>query len=74
MDLVIARAPALRAAGVTSLTVDGVVILLAPAEPKVDATQSEPRSTGYVDPLDDAETFGGRGLPGFTRPVSAEDA
>ena len=67
------RAPLLRAAGVRSLSIDGVSVELTPHEPpppertaREMAEQEDP-----TDLLDDPASFGlrpGDPLPGFTRP------
>lgn len=75
MDLVISRAAALRAAGVTTITIGGVTVTLAPPEPAPIPTTPDARSdeNNDDDPLSDPSTFGGRGVPGFTRPTRSED-
>lgn len=74
IDLLVSRGPQLRAAGVTQLSIDGVSVTLAPAEATapVDGKEREPESV-TTDPLDDDATYGGRGMPGFTRPPVSEE-
>lgn len=63
------HAPALRRAGVASLTVDGVTITLLPDEPVL--VEAKPADEKPVAPLDDATIYGwpeGTKPPGFQRP------
>lgn len=71
IDLIIARAPALYAAGITSLTVDGLSVALVappppPAAPLVLPKPTE-RPKQHIDPLKDTSTYPGGRIPGFTR-------
>ncbi len=56
LALIVERAPALRAAGVLSVAIDGFSVTLAPAEP--EATDDKPS--------DDDERWPGEKLPGYT--------
>lgn len=74
LTLIAERAPGLRAAGVTALTLDGVRIQLAPFVPEPAPGQSATRQLAQVAPIDayeDNATFGlppDAPRPGFTRP------
>lgn len=69
LDLLIAKAPAMRRAGILNLSIDGLSVVLAedvpdPVKPdKHDATPPEP-----LDPMNDPATYGGGPVPGFQRP------
>lgn len=65
MDLLIARAPKLRDAGVVYLELDGCKVQLAPPEPK-PLPDSKPQPT-WSDPLDDPDTFAGGRIPTYPR-------
>ena len=69
LDLIVERAPALIAAGVTSIAIEGLAVtLVKPPAPDVKIT--EPRTKParqHVDPLQDASTYPGGRVPGFTR-------
>ena len=74
LDLLISNAAALHAAGITSLTLDGLsVTLTAPPSPppppraKGKADDEPAPGQSYVDPLNDPSTYPGGRLPGFTR-------
>lgn len=69
LDVIIAKAPELRAAGALRVEIDGVVKFeLAPLVPQLEDSDEEPDD--YVmdapDALDDPHTFGGP-VPGFRR-------
>ena len=69
IDLLIERAPALIAAGVTSLSIDGLSATLAkPALPVGDLPKGTPVARQHTDPLRDASTYPGGRVPGFPRP------
>lgn len=75
LALIAARAPALREAGVRSLTVDGVSVELAPYDPPAPkdarATAEEPE-----DLISDRAVYGlpeNVPLPGFVRPRREEN-
>lgn len=68
MSLIAERAPALIAAGVTSLSIDGFAVTLAPPPPvpaNVPKPEESPRQ--HIDPLRDPSTYPGGRVPGFTR-------
>jgi len=69
MDLIAARAPALIAAGVTELTIDGFSVkLAAPPPPPVDPKDKPaPPPKPHIDPLKDASTYPGGRVPGYRR-------
>ena len=68
IDLIIARAPALHAAGVTSLTVDGLsVTLTTPPVPHAALPKPTEQPKQHIDPLKDTSTYPGGRIPGFTR-------
>lgn len=68
IDLIIARAPALREAGVSTITFEGgaTLSLAPPPPPSLDLgpTRGEPI---ILDPMEDPATFGGV-LPGYRIP------
>lgn len=69
LDLIIARAPALIAAGVTSLSIEGLSATLsrpAPA-PAARADKPAPPPRRHIDPMRDPSTYPGGKIPGFTR-------
>lgn len=66
--LIIARAPALHAAGVTSLSIDGFAVTLTAPPAPVAALPEPPAATQHIDPMQDPATFPGGRIPGFTRP------
>ena len=60
LDTIARKAPALRAAGVTRVEVDGVAFEIDPPMPEVDNDpQRNERMRGDLDALDDPDTFGG---------------
>ena len=66
LTLIADRAPALRAAGVTELELDGARVLLAPHVPPPDKTaptRQLPEESS--DPLGDAATYAGGIVPGY---------
>lgn len=66
LDLLIAKAPALIAAGVTHVSVSGMSAdLTSPPQSIVVAPQSNPPV--FLDPLNDPATFPGGRVPGFRR-------
>lgn len=68
LDLIIARAPALIAVGVTSVSVDGLSVTLVrppPGDAPIKAGPPAPRR--HSDPLRDGSTYVGGQVPGFTR-------
>ena len=69
LDILIDRAPKLRAAGFQSLRVGDISMELAP--PAVEAPESIKGDDKQARDIDDAVTFGlpeGAELPGFKRP------
>ena len=75
VDLLVARGPELRKAGVLELRIDGLRVAFAPhvdALPDVGSEQGDrPRTV-----LDDPETFGlpaGSAVPGFAAMAAARD-
>jgi len=65
------HAPKLRAAGVHSLTVDGVSMVLLPPDPAPMPEQQATEDTSPTSDMDDPATYGrpeGSELPGFRRP------
>jgi hypothetical protein len=60
LELIIAKAKDLRAAGVTSVSIGGVAITLAAPDPVAPASNGPPPLERSGDPLDE--------LPGFNRP------
>lgn len=77
LDTILARAAELRAAGITSLTLDGVAVTLAPPEPTMPdlprTTPTEDADATRVDPMSDAATYGGGKVPGFKRPKREQE-
>jgi len=68
IDLLIARAPALIAAGVTSLAIEGMSATLSPPAPVAAAApEAKPVARQHVDPMRDPSTYPGGKVPGFTR-------
>ncbi len=69
LQLVIDKAPKLREVGVSSVQIDGVAFGLRPLEPPpaepADDDDEDERPRG---PLHDRDTFGGRRVPGNSRP------
>lgn len=67
IDLIVKRAPDLREAGVLSLSVGEVHVVLAPAEPPETADEKSTEPEQYSDPLDDPATYARGGVPRFER-------
>lgn len=67
IDLILARAPALIAAGVTSVSTPGFSITLAPPPPPAAVVPPPPPAKVFTDPLSDPSTFPGGRVPGFRR-------
>jgi hypothetical protein len=66
--VIVTRAPALIAAGVTELTLEGFTVRLAPPPPaKTDAAPAKPVPRAHPDPLQDPATFPGGRMRGFKR-------
>lgn len=69
LDLLVAKAPAMREAGILNLSIDGLSIVLAEAAPEpVKPDKHDTSPPAPVDPFDDPATYGRSRLPGFTRP------
>ena len=73
VNLLAERAPALRAAGVTSFTIGDFAVDFAPHEqppppPRRRADEDDPAPDASSDPMQDPATYGGGRVPGFTRP------
>jgi len=68
LDLLIKRAPALIAAGVTSVQIEGLSATLSPppAPPPLNA-KPQPVAKPHIDPMRDPSTYPGGRVPGFTR-------
>lgn len=62
IDLVIDRAPLLRAAGVTELGIDGLVVKLRSLE--AETAPADPVEEKPLDIWSDPDTFGGGAVPG----------
>lgn len=69
LDLVTSNAPALIAAGVASVQIDGLSFTLASSVPRKPEALPEaaPTPRQHVDPLRDASTYPGGRVPGYTR-------
>lgn len=68
LELLIARAPALIAAGVTSVAIEGLsATLVKPPAPDAPAAKPALVAKQHIDPLRDASTYPGGKVPGFTR-------
>ena len=68
IDVLVKRAPELRAAGVTSLTCDGISVTLAPAAPEpADEWVETPPQPDHTDPLSDPATYPNGVVPSFDR-------
>jgi hypothetical protein len=68
LDLLIDRAPALIAVGVTTLEIEGLsVTLQRPAAAMTALPKAEPVAKQHTDPLRDPSTYPGGRVPGFTR-------
>ena len=65
IDLVIERAPDLIAAGITSLSIDGLAVTLSAPPPEPSATEAPTAAPVHSDPLMDGATFPGGAVPGF---------
>lgn len=64
IDLLVKRAPDLRAAGVASLAVDGVSVTLLPPDPRpADEWVEPPPQPEPRDPLSDPDTYAGGVVP-----------
>lgn len=78
LDLLIARAPALHAAGVTSLSIDGLSATLAPPPPPLDlrgtvVPDDDLPTHDHRDALNDPSLYGRGRVPGFKRPSKNEE-
>ncbi|MGE5802953.1 MAG: hypothetical protein ACM358_11925 [Gemmatimonadota bacterium] len=67
LELVIRRAPAMLAAGITHLSIDGFSVTLSPPPPPAPNVKPEPIAKSHIDPLRDPSTYPGGKVPGFTR-------
>lgn len=68
IELLIARAPALIAVGVTSLSIGEMSATLQAPAPKPDTpARPAPIAKQHIDPLRDASTYPGGRVPGYTR-------
>lgn len=68
IDILVARAPDLIRAGITSLTVDGVACTLSrPLDVVVDERKQDPVVRNHLDPLQDASSYTSGKVPGFDR-------
>jgi hypothetical protein len=76
MTLIAEKAPALIAAGVTSLTIDGFSVTLAAATPTPASTAPlpppDPPPEQHIDPLRDRSTYISGRVPGFDPPKDFE--
>lgn len=74
LDVIIAKADALRRAGVLSISIADVSVSL--SEYQLDASDGgdlrRPVAEVDLDPIDDPDTYGGV-LPGFRRPQEMSD-
>ncbi|MBA2540468.1 MAG: hypothetical protein H0V17_12580 [Deltaproteobacteria bacterium] len=71
LSLLAERAPGLRAAGVTSFTVDGFTAQLTAHDPPLEQGAARDDDAGPTDAFDDPITFGrSRGVPGYRREES----
>lgn len=76
IDAVIARAEDLRRAGITSMSVGDVSIVVGTPwhDPPTDARglvvegEQPPPAETHIDPMQDRATYGGGAVPGFKRP------
>ena len=77
IDLLIAKAPALREAGVLVIAIGDTRVELAAYAPPIEATtttRNDDEPDEARDALSDAATYGrGAGVPGFTRPRITHD-
>jgi len=73
LDTVIAKAPALIAAGVVELEVGGLRLHLGSPRPAgLDSSTPDPKrapAKPHIDPLRDSSTYAGGRVPGFPRPT-----
>lgn len=68
IDLIIARAPELHAAGVTSLSMDGIAVtLVRPPEKPSALPPPKEQPQQHIDPLKDSSTYPGGRIPSFKR-------
>ncbi len=69
IEIIIQQAPQLIAAGVTSLSVDGLSVTLSAPPPRAPAQAPTPEkiAKSHIDPLRDPSTYPGGKVPGFTR-------
>lgn len=70
LDLLIARAPALIAAGITSVSIEGLSATLAPpppVAPPASKAKAQPVAKSHTNPMLDPSTYPGGRVPGFTR-------
>lgn len=77
LRLITEHAPALRAAGIQHLSIDGAfsVALAAPDAPSGAVLADEPPAEEYSDPLLDPLTYGNRShVPGIQRDRDDEDS
>lgn len=74
IDLLIRRAPALYAAGVTSLSIDGLsaTIGAAVAQPTESDETVTPPPKQHIDPMQDPASYPSGRVPGFTRPQATD--
>lgn len=66
LDIILEKAPKLRAAGVQGVEIDGLKFALAAPEPDFTgdkAADDESEDDGMLSPLDDPRTFGKRPKP-----------
>jgi hypothetical protein len=71
--LIISQAPALIGAGITSLSIDGLAVTLAPSLPQRGETPApDPVPTQHINPLRDSSTYPGGRVPGFDPPKDFE--
>lgn len=68
IDLLIDRAPKLIAAGITSLSIEGMSATLSkPAPAPASIAPPKPIARQHIDPMRDPSTYPGGKVPGFTR-------
>lgn len=69
LQLLIDKAPAMREAGIRTLSIGETCITLDPPETPIDVAAKAPADTSDLDALMDATTYGmkGGGVPGFPR-------
>jgi hypothetical protein len=68
LNLLIEMAPRLHAAGVTSLSVDGLAAtLVKPPVVAADSQPAKPAPRQHMDPMRDPSTYPAGKVPGFTR-------